>query len=155
MIQYRIGSFETNSSSANVLIIPKSQCVRIPKRFIFVDDETSMRASEKVLHSLLYNRDNIDKVINFMYLSGVEEIVYGGRDSNIERAIEKYKNHPQDMGFPVRWGRDKLTLALFGVESEVEHFRDGESRPNYGPGPEYKQLDEDEENYYEEYYSDD
>ena len=40
MIQYRIGSFETNSSSANVLIIPKSQCIRIDRKFFFMDDET-------------------------------------------------------------------------------------------------------------------
>lgn len=53
MIQIRNNIFETNSSSADVLIIPKDQGVHVPKRFIYVDDETSLKPSEKVIYSII------------------------------------------------------------------------------------------------------
>lgn len=162
MIQIRHNCFETNSSSANILIIPKDQWGKAPSRFFYMDDETSRKPSEFVIYRLIHgydswrtNSDAIDQIVNFLYLSGVEEIIYGGHDSYFEKAIQKYKDHPEDLGVPQGWNKEVFRLALFGSSSEVEHFSDGESRPNYGPGPEYKRLDEDEENYYREYYSDD
>lgn len=158
MIQIRHSMFETNSSSANVLIIPKNQNIHIPQRFIYVDDETSLRPSELVIYKIIHgwksDRDNIDKIVNFLYNSGVEEIVYGGHDRYFQEAIKRYKDHPEDMGIPDGWNKDTFMFAIFGTESEVQHFSDGDSKPNYGPGPEYKQLDSDEENWYREYYAD-
>ncbi len=158
MIQIRTSCFETNSSSANILIIPKSQGIHVPQRFIYVDDETSLKPSEKVIYSIIHgwkaDRENIDKLVNFLYISGVEEIVYGGHDSYFERAIEQYKDHPEDMGVPDGWNKEVLKFALFGNESEIQHFSDGETRPNVGPAPEYKYLDSDDENWYREYSAD-
>ena len=158
MIQIRYSCFETNSSSANVLIIPKNQGINVPKRFIYVDDDTSTRPSELVIYKIIHgwksDRENIDKLVNFLYLSGVEEIIYGGHDGYFQRVVDKYKDHPEDMGVPNGWSKEELKFALFGIESEVQHFSDGEQRPNYGPAPEYEQLDSDEENWYVEYYAD-
>jgi hypothetical protein len=158
MIHIRYGLFESNSSSANVLIIPKNQGVHVPKRFIYVDDETSTRASELVIYKIIHGwksgRENIDKLINFIYISGVEEIIYGGHDPYFERAIEQYKDHPEDMGVPDGWNKEVLKFAIFGTESEVQHFSEGESRPNYVAGPDYGQIDDDLDNWYKEYYAD-
>lgn len=159
MIQIRHGLFETNSSSANVLIIPKSQGMHVPQRFIYVDDETSLKPSEKVIYSIIHgwnsDRENIDKLVNFLYISGVEEIIYGGHDPYFEDAIERYKDHIEYMGVPDGWNAKVLKLAIFGNGSEIQHFCDGEHRPNYGPAPEYKPLDQDDENYYREYWAED
>ena len=151
MFQIRHSMFETNSSSANVLIIPKSQGIYVPNRFIYVDDETSLKPSEKVIYSIIHgwrsDRENIDKLVNFLYISGVEEIVYGGHDSYFERAIEQYKDHPEDMGVPDGWSKEVLKFAIFGSDTEIEHFCDGEDRPTY-------HCDSDEENWYREYSAD-
>ncbi len=158
MIQIRNGIFETNSSSANVLIIPKDQGVHVPKRFIYVDDETSLKPSEKVIYSIIHgwksNTEDIDAIVNFLYLNGVEEIIYGGRDRYFENAIEKYKDNPIDLGLPKGWSKEKLIRAIFGPDSEIVYCSDGDPRPNYGPAPEYKRLDFDDENWYEEYSAD-
>jgi hypothetical protein len=161
MLQIRRGMFETNSSSANVLTIPKDQGVHVPKRFIFMDDDTSLRPIEIVLTHLIgskmYNRpslETITQIVNFIYQAGVEEIVYGGPDHRIQEIIDTYKDKSSDQGVPNGWGKESLLLALFGTETECEYYRDGETRPNYGPGPEYKQLDSDENNWYREYYAD-
>ena len=63
-------------------------------------------------------------------------------------------NHPEDMGVLDGWNKEVLKLAIFGNESEIRHFSDGETRPNYGPGPKYERLDSDEENWYKEYSAD-
>ncbi len=159
MIQIRHSMFETNSSSANVLIIPKSQGIHVPQRFIYVDDETSLKPSEKVIYSIIHgwksDRENIDKLVNFLYISGVEEIIYGGHDRYFQEAVDKYKDHPEDMGVPDGWSKEVLKFAIFGTDSEVKYFRDGEyGRPNIGPAPEYKYLDSDDENWYREYSAD-
>lgn len=159
MIQFRHSMFETNSSSANVLIIPKSQGIHVPQRFIYVDDETSTRPSELVIYKIIHgwkaDRENIDKLVNFLYISGVEEIVYGGHDRYFQEAVDKYKDHPEDMGVPDGWSKEVLKFAIFGTDSEVKYFRDGEyGRPNIGPAPEYKYLDSDDENWYREYSAD-
>lgn len=153
MIQIRYSCFETNSSSVNVLIIPKSQGTHVPKRFIYVDDETSLKPSEKVIYSITHGwsssiRDNIDKIVNFLYLNGVEEIVYGGHDRYFEEAINKYQGRPEDLGIPNGWSKPELIGAIFGDESEIKYCADGESRPNEGPAPEYEYLESDEENWY-------
>lgn len=151
MIQIRHGCFETNSSSANVLIIPKSRCIHVPNRFIYVDDETSLKPSEKVIYSIIHgwrsDRENIDKLVNFLYISGVEEIIYGGHDSYFESAIEQYKDHPEDMGVPDGWSKEVLKFAIFGSDTEIEHFCDCGDRPTY-------HGDSDEENWYREYSAD-
>lgn len=159
MIQFRHSMFETNSSSANVLIIPKSQGIHVPQRFIYVDDETSTRPSELVIYKIIHgwkaDRENIGKLVNFLYISGVEEIVYGGHDRYFQEAVDKYKDHPEDMGVPDGWSKEVLKFAIFGTDSEVKYFRDGEyGRPNIGPAPEYKYLDSDDENWYREYSAD-
>lgn len=155
MIQIRHGLFETNSSSANVLIIPKSQGIHVPHRFFYMDDGTSLKPSEKVIYSILhgwnFERDNVDKIVNFLYINGVEEIVYGGHNPYFEEAVNKYKDRPEDIGVPDGWTNEELKFALFGNSSEIEHFEDGQTRPNYSPAPEYKQLDQDDENWYREY----
>ena len=153
MIQIRYSCFETNSSSVNVLIIPKSQGTHVPKRFIYVDDETSLKPSEKVIYSITHGwsssiRDNIDKIVNFLYLNGVEEIVYGGHDRYFEEAINKYQGRPEDLGIPNGWSKPELIGAIFGDESEIKYCADDESRPNMGPAPEYEYLESDEENWY-------
>ena len=156
MLQIRTSCFETNSSSANILIIPKSQGIHVPNRFIYVDDETSTRPSELVIYKIIHgwnaNRENIDKLVNFLYISGVEEIIYGGNDRYFEDAINKYKNNPEDIGVPDGWNKEVLKLALFGNYSEVEYFSEGQTRPNYDEN--YNMIDEDENNYYREYYAD-
>lgn len=155
MIQVRKGMFETNSSSANVLIIPKDQNIHVPKRFIYVDDETSLKPSEKVIYSIIHgwrsSRDNIDKIVNFLYLNGVEEIVYGGHDRYFEEAVNKYQGRPEDLGVPNGWSKPKLMSAIFGTESEIKYCADGEPRPDVGPAPNYEYLESDEENWYVEY----
>ena len=153
MIQIRYSCFETNSSSVNVLIIPKSQGTHVPKRFIYVEDETSLKPSEKVIYSITHGwsssiRDNIDKIVNFLYLNGVEEIVYGGHDRYFEEAINKYQGRPEDLGIPNGWSKPELIGAIFGDESEIKYCADDESRPNEGPAPEYEYLESDEENWY-------
>ena len=153
MIQIRYSCFETNSSSVNVLIIPKSQGTHVPKRFIYVDDETSLKPSEKVIYSITHGwsssiRDNIDKIVNFLYLNGVEEIVYGGHDRYFEEANNKYQGRPEDLGIPNGWSKPELIGAIFGDESEIKYCADDESRPNMGPAPEYEYLESDEENWY-------
>lgn len=157
MIQIRHGLFETNSSSANVLIIPKSQGICVPHRFFYMDDETSLKPSEKVICQIIHgwnsDRENIDKLVNFLYVNGVEEIVYGGHDRYFQEAVDKYKDHPEDMGVPYSWDKEELKFALFGNSSEIEHFEDGQKRPDYGPAPEYKHLNQDDENWYRAYSS--
>ena len=159
MIQIRHGCFETNSSSANVLIIPRFQNIHVPKRFIYMDDETSTRPPELVLYKIIHgwrsNQDDIDKIVNFLYVNGVEEIVYGGHDRYFEEAINKYRNCPDDLGVPNGWSKPQLMGALFGSDTEVQYFRDGEDdRPNVGPPPKYEYIDSDEENWYKEYSAD-
>ena len=51
------------------------------------------------------------------------------------------------MGVPDDWSKDVLMLALFGNDTEIEHFCDGEDRPTY-------HGNSDEENWYREYHSD-
>lgn len=128
MISIRHLFFETNSSSANVLCIPKDQGIHIPKRFIYMDDETSLRPSEIVLwhifHGWKADDDNVDKIINFLYINGVEEIIYGGRGTKFENAVKKYKDHPIDMGLPKDWTKDLLLRALFGVDTDCQYYSD-------------------------------
>lgn len=80
-------------------------------------------------------------------MSGVDEIIYGGYDSYFERAIEKYKDNPIDMGIPDGWSVDMLKYTLFGNSTEIKHFNDCEDRPTY-----YGNSDED--NWYKEYSAD-
>lgn len=153
MIQIRNSYFETNSSSANILIVPKEQSCSVPDRFIYVEDETSLKPSEKVIYSILNScysssSEDIDKIVNFLYLNGVNEIIYGGNNPCFKDAIEKYKDNPMDMGLPDGWSRDLLFKALFGFESTVEHYEDGDHRPTY------KSYDDDDENYYVSYSAD-
>ena len=129
MIQIRTDLFETNSSSANVLCVPKKQSIHIPKRFIYMDDETSLRPTEIVLHHILSNwhgnkKENTDKIINFLYLNGVEEIVYGGHDRYFEETANKYKDKATDMGLPDNWNKDLLLRALFGTENDCQFYSD-------------------------------
>ena len=151
MIQVRKGMFETNSSSANVLIIPKDQNIHVPKRLIYIDDETSRKPSEIVLYNLMngfrMSKDTIDVVINFLYNNGVEEIIYGGRNSYIAKAIEMYREKPVDMGVPSNWDKKILLFALFGDETECHFYADGDHRPN-------ADADEYDENWYREYSAD-
>ena len=148
MLQIRNSIFETNSSSANVLIIPKCQGIHVPNRFIYVDDETSLKTSEKVIYSIIHgwrsDRETIDKLVNFLYISGVEEIIYGVHDKYFQDAVDKYKDHPEDMGGPDGWGKEVLKFAIFGTDTEIEHFCDGEDRPTY-------HGDSDDDNWYREY----
>lgn len=157
MIQIRTSCFETNSSSANVLIIPKSQSIHVPKRFIFMDDDTSSKPIELVIHSIIScygnERENIDKIVNFLYTSGVEEIIFGGRNPYFEDAINKYKDNPEDMGIPDNWTKEQLKYALFGNYTDAEYCADGESRPNTDPDT-GRYIDEDDDNWYREYYAD-
>lgn len=131
MIQVRESIFETNSSSANVLCVPKDQTIRIPKRFIFMWDTTSLRPSEIVLCHMFDDwhgnaNEFIDQIVNFLYLNGVEEIIYGGREHyHFEQAIETFKNNPRDLGLPKNWTRDFLLRALFGTETDCEYYEDG------------------------------
>lgn len=151
MISIRNNMFETNSSSANVLIIPKNQGIHIPKQFIFVDDETSLKPSEKVLYIILNDshssKDDAYKMVNFLYNIGVEEIIYGGHNRYFQEAIDIFKNKFEDMGVPDGWTKDVLILAMFGNETELNHYRDGDSRPTWDNEP-------DENNYYRTYHSD-
>lgn len=154
MIQIRYGIFETNSSSANVLIIPKNQSIHIPKRFFFMDDDTSLKPTEIVLTNIIHgwrsDCNTIDQIINFLYNCGVEEIIYCKNDYFAD-AIEKYKDNFIDMGIPTGWTKDMLTYALFGLDSEINHYSDGEDRPTRGPAPDYKYQTEDDNNWYKEY----
>lgn len=156
MVHIRNSFFETNSSSANVLIIPKNQGVRVPSRFIYVDDGTSSRPTELIIYKILHgwhsNNEDIDKIVNFLYLSGVEEIIYGGSSSYFENAINKYKDNPIDLGVPDGWSKEVLKLALFGTETEIEFFYDGDNnRPNYDAN--YNMIESDDNNYYREFYA--
>lgn len=156
MIQIRNGLFETNSSSANVLIIPKNQGIVVPKRFIFMDDGTSKRPAEwvmfKIIHGWDASRESIDQIINFLYNCGVEEIIYGGNDSYIQKAIDMYKGRPDYIGLPKGWTEQKLKLALFGDLTEIEFFGDGDyDRPNYDK--DYNVIEEDDDNFYKDYYA--
>ena len=157
MIQIRYNMFETNSSSANVLIIPKNQNVHIPKRFYFMDDDTSLKPTEKVIVDIIHgwnaDRNAIDQIVNFLYNCGVEEIIYCKNDYFAD-AIAKYKNNSIDMGIPNGWTKDMLIHALFGSDSEIEYYSDGMDRPTYGPAPDYKYQTEDDENWYKEYSAD-
>ena len=158
MLQIRYSTFETNSSSADILIIPKQQDIRVPKRFIVKGDDTSKLPDEKVMASMIetmyYNKERLDQLVNFLYLNGVEEIIYGGSNAYFRKAIETFKDNPQDLGVPTGWGKDSLLKALFGVETTVEHYGSGDTRPNRGPGPEYEEIDSDAENLYREFYAD-
>ena len=156
MIQIRHGVYETNSSSANVLIIPKEQNAHVPQKLYFMDDDTSRKPTELIL-CRLFAYGFIDEIINFLYLNGVEEIVYGGSNGKIINAIERYKNKPQDLGLPKGWEKEKLLKALFGYSTEVEHFGDGDRRPTWQEDDNGKwgHVDEDWENWYEEFYTDD
>lgn len=152
MLQIRHRIFETNSSSANVLVIPKNQGVRVPERFIFMDDDTSLRPVEIVLCHLGHDSETVDQIVNFLYLSGVDEIIYGGHDINYKKAIDKYKKCPEDKGIPKGWGKESFAKALFGTETDCDHYNDGDRRPNYVEGA--GTVDSDDDNWYREYYAD-
>ena len=127
MIQIRDCFFETNSSSSNVLCIPKSQSISIPKRFIFMEDDTSLRPSEVVLCNIFDDwhgnkKESMEQIVNFLYLNGVEEIIYGGHVDWFENAINKYKDNPIDMGLPNKWTKDLLLRALFGTETDCQYY---------------------------------
>lgn len=129
MIQVRVGIFETNSSSANVLCVPKEQNIIVPKRFIFMDDETSSRPIEVVLCNLFDDwfgdtTETINQIINFLYLNGVEEIIYGGHNRKVMDAIEKYKDSPIDMGVPTRYSKNLLLRILFGDTTDCNYYSD-------------------------------
>ncbi len=158
MYQIRQSMFETNSSSANVLIVPKDQQLHVPKRFIFMDDETSNKPIEKVLYNCIhgYNRnerEEIDKIVNFLYTCGVEEIIYGGKNYYFEQAIEKFKDKPTYLGVPIHWDEQEFKYALFGEESYIEYFYEGDPRPDVDPNT-YHYIDEDDENWYKSYSDD-
>jgi len=145
MIQFRNSFFETNSSSANVLCIPKDQGIHIPKRFIYMDDETSLRPSELVLWHILHGwrvneKEETEKIVNFLYLNGVEEIIYGGHGFYFEDAIKKYKDRSIDMGLPNDWTKDLLLRALFGNETDCQYYSEGE---DYKHQTDYSEEDND------------
>ena len=155
MLQIRNSFFETNSSSANILIIPKDQGIHVPKRFFYMDDDTSLKPTEKLISHATHswsgtNREVVDKIVNFLYLAGVEEIVYGGKNYYWDEVIQKYKNNPEDKGLPSGWTKEQLTLALFGDESYIKYFEEGSQKPVYDENNKYRL--EDYENYYVDYY---
>ena len=158
MIQVRHIMFETNSSSANVFIIPKDQHVSIKKRFIFRSDSSSDIVSEQALCQIFdgwfdesRNREAIDQIINFLYSVGVEEIIYDGPNEYIEKAINKYKDHIQNLGLPDGWTEEQLVKTLFGSDTKAEVFNECDSdRPDYDvKANEY--IQEDENNWYKSY----
>ncbi len=158
MIQVRYIMFETNSSSANVFIIPKDQRVVIKKRFIFRSDHSSDIVSEQALCYIFddwfdegINKEAIDQIINFLYSVGVEEIIYDGPNEYIEKAINKYKDHIQNLGLPDGWTEEQLVKTLFGCDTIAEVFSEYDSnRPDYNAETnEYVQ--EDENNWYKSY----
>ena len=161
MIQIRKGIFETNSSSANVLILPKyGGGIHVPKKFFYMDDDTSLKPTEIVINHIISkgwsgtDYEAVNQIVNFLYLNGVEEIVYGGKDPAFEQAVERYKDKPEDLGVPKNWNKELLLQALFGSDTECSHYGDGDRPYNYSDTVKDPLIQaEDNDNIYIEYYA--
>ena len=98
MIQIRNSMFETNSSSCHTLIIQRFTEDTLNKTVDLSEDSFNGDFIRRIVREM--NDDNIEKLINWLYLHGVENIMYNGSRQKVYECIEKYKDHPIDLGMP-------------------------------------------------------
>ena len=99
MITIRDGFFETNSSNTHALILNRKAEGALPKIIDLSEDDSTGDYIRKIVRCL--HNEDVEKLINWLYSKGVEEIKYNGRNTYVNECIDKYKNnYKDDLGIP-------------------------------------------------------
>ena len=126
MIEVRNGMFETNSSSCNVLVIPKEQEVRVPKTIDLSADDYDGDLMRRFIREELVDDESAKRFICFIYSKGVEEIKYHGRNKAVTKYIKECKGTQENIGLPQispnfdcgdDWTEDTWMRFIFGSDN--------------------------------------
>ena len=145
MFNIRKGSWETNSSSVHVLVIPKDTNITVPKKVFLSGGEYGWEAGHANPLDYMYQacvdagKEELDKFFDYLKRKGVEEIhspelnwetdVYDGREYTYAKGKDGYDIGWIDHGYEIPLddmfaNENLLDRFLFGDGSFVETGND-------------------------------
>ena len=140
MLQIRQSFFETNSSSVHALIISKTEGCRLPSTVNLSEDSDHGDIIRAWVRSL--NNERAEKLINWLYSHGVDEIIYNGSNATIISCIKSCKLHPKDVNpEDIAYKFNDIALTNFICDNIHDEY---EGHDDYL----YCQLDTDEFTWY-------
>ena len=98
MLQIRSSFFETNSSSCHALIINMNASGKLPSKLFLDEDSDEGNYIRKFIREL--NKRDTKKLANWLYMHGVESIVYHGNNIWLNQYMDDYKDSYSDLGLP-------------------------------------------------------
>lgn len=121
MLQIRYGQFETNSSSVHALIISKTEGCRLPSTVNLSEDSDYGDILRTWVRSL--NNERAEKLVNWLYSHGVDEIIYNGSNGTIISCIQSCKSNPREVNAAdIEYKFNDIALTNFICNNIYDHY---------------------------------
>lgn len=143
MIQIRQNSFETNSSSVHVLVIPKDTTINVPKKVFLSGGEYGWQfdteySTINYMYQVCidYGREELEKFFAYLKRKGVEEIhapelhwvksEYNGKEFEYAENNDGYVDHVSEIPLDDMFANENLLDRFLFGDSFIETGNDNE-----------------------------